>query len=92
MAPVGLAWQRFLREHEAPALHDRDQSHPTVAGSYLAACVFFAVLFQASPVGAGVKIAGLTGSDQSHLEKVAWETCRSAFVSVTRPLGTLVVP
>jgi hypothetical protein len=44
VVPVGLAWQRFLRLHDRPVLHDRDQSHPTLAGSYLAACVFLAVL------------------------------------------------
>src|SRR5262249_51153255 len=40
VVPVGLAWQRFLGKHDRPVLHDRDQSHPTLAGSYLAACVF----------------------------------------------------
>lgn len=76
VAPVGLAWQRFLREHETPALHDRDQSHPTLAGSYLAACVFVAVLFKTSPVDAGAGIAGLTNSDRMQLEQVAWQTCQ----------------
>ena len=77
VVPAGLAWQRCLREHEALALHDRDQSHPTLAGSYLAACVFLAVLFKSSPVDTGVKIVGLTRTDQSQLEKVAWQLCRS---------------
>lgn len=74
VAPVGLAWQRFLREHNTPPLHDRDQSHPTLAGSYLAACVFVAVLFKTSPVDAGAGIAGLTDSDRSQLERAAWQT------------------
>jgi hypothetical protein len=74
VAPVGLAWQHFLREHGTPALHDRDQSHPTLAGSYLAACVFVAVLFKTSPVDAGAGIAGLTGSDRLQLEKAAGQT------------------
>ena len=30
--PAGLAWEHFLRDHDRPALHDRDGSHPTVAG------------------------------------------------------------
>jgi hypothetical protein len=77
VVPVGLAWQRFLREHETPALHDQDQSHPSLAGSYLAACVFYAVLYRASPIGAGDKIAGLTGTEQTQLERVAWQACRS---------------
>ena len=33
VVPVGLVWQKFLSKHESPALHDRDQSHPTLAGS-----------------------------------------------------------
>ncbi len=73
VVPVGLAWQRFLAEEKRPALHDRDQSHPTLAGSYLAACVFFAVLWKSSPVGTGAKVAGLNAADQAQLEKVAWQ-------------------
>lgn len=38
IAPVGLAWQH-IRSQEAPfRLHDIDGSHPSPAGSYLAAC------------------------------------------------------
>src|SRR5260221_5058618 len=51
VVPVSLAWQNFLCKHDRPVLHDPDQSHPTLAGSYLAACSFFAILFKESPVG-----------------------------------------
>jgi hypothetical protein len=51
VVPVGTAWQKFLARHDRPVLHDRDQSHPTLAGSYLAACVFLAVLLKQDPVG-----------------------------------------
>jgi hypothetical protein len=78
VVPVGLAWQRFLRRHEHPALHDKDQSHPTLAGSYLAACVFLTVLFGENPVGVDAEVAGLTGKDLTLLQKVAWQECRSS--------------
>jgi hypothetical protein len=78
VVPVGLAWQRFLRRHDRPALHDRDQSHPTLAGSYLAACVFLAVLFQESPVGVGAEVAGLSEGDLALLQEAAWQQCRPA--------------
>ena len=78
VVPVGLAWQRFLRLHERPVLHDKDQSHPTVAGSYLAGCVFFAVLFQESPVGVDAGAAGLSGEDLAVLQEAAWRECRPA--------------
>ena len=77
VVPVGLAWQRFLGKHDAPVLHDRDQSHPTLAGSYLAACVFLAVLFRESPVGADAGVAGLSEKDLALLQKAAWQECRS---------------
>ena len=49
--PVGTVWWRFISEHQSPALHDKDQSHPTLAGSYLAACTFLATLLDESPLG-----------------------------------------
>jgi hypothetical protein len=76
VVPVGLAWQRFLRRHDQPVLHDKDQSHPTLAGSYLAACVFLAVLFGESPVGLYAEVAGLGEKDLALLQKAAWQECR----------------
>ena len=75
--PVGVAWQTFLGKHETPVLHDRDGSHPTLAGSYLAACVFFATLFGESPVGRGGAVAGMADADRALLEKTAWQVSRA---------------
>lgn len=75
--PVGLAWQNFLRDHDQPVLHDKDQSHPAPAGSYLAACVFLAALLKESPVGIDGDVVGLTAEDRLLLQKAAWEECRS---------------
>jgi hypothetical protein len=77
VVPVGVAWESLLGKHEQPALHDRDQSHPTLAGSYLAACVFVAVLFKVSPVSIGAEVAGLTAKDRALLQKAAWQACKS---------------
>ena len=74
LVPAGVAWQQFLAKHERPTLHDRDGSHPTPAGSYLAACVFFAVLFGRSPVGVGDGIAGLTPAEVRALQEAAWSS------------------
>lgn len=71
MVPVGIAWQQFLREHKTPVLHDKDQSHPTLAGSYLAACVFFAKLFGESLVGIDVEVKGLSAEDARSLQRIA---------------------
>lgn len=71
--PVGLAWQYFLAKHDKPVLHDRDQSHPTLAGSYLAACVFLAALFKQNPEGIEPGPAALDPKDRAALQRVAWE-------------------
>ena len=72
--PAGVAWQNFIRQHRSPLLHDKDLSHPTLAGSYLAACVFFAVLFDESPVGIASEMKGLTQAEAELLQKTAWAT------------------
>ncbi|MGH9846540.1 MAG: DUF4886 domain-containing protein [Blastocatellia bacterium] len=72
IVPAGIAWQNFLRKHSHPVLHDKDQSHPTLAGSYLAACVFFAVLFGESPVGIASDLKGVTLAEVELLQKTAW--------------------
>jgi hypothetical protein len=68
--PAGTAWERLLPEREHPVLHDRDGSHPTVAGTYLAACCAFAVLFRRSPVGLPAP-AALGRSEAALLQRIA---------------------
>ena len=75
VVPVGLVWEDFLAQHDQPALYDRDQSHPTLAGSYLAACVFLATLLKANPVGIDSGPAGLDKQDRAALQLAAWKQC-----------------
>lgn len=51
LAPVGPAWHRALTARPQLLLHTEDRSHPTRRGTYLAACVFYATLYEESPVG-----------------------------------------
>lgn len=51
LVPVGLAWEKALQINPYLPLYDEDQSHPSSLGTYLNACVFFAVLTDQSPVG-----------------------------------------
>jgi hypothetical protein len=76
VVPAGVAWQRFLQEHDEPVLHAPDDSHPTLAGSYLAACCFLAVLFGEHPVGIDDGVAGLTEEERRLLQQTAWDVCR----------------
>ncbi|OQX95302.1 hypothetical protein B6I21_06090, partial [candidate division KSB1 bacterium 4572_119] len=46
IAPVGWSWYRVIRENPQIELFHSDMSHASLKGSYLAACVFYATLFQ----------------------------------------------
>ena len=74
IVPVGIAWQNFLGNYQQPILHDKDQSHPTPAGSYLAACVFFAVLFGENPAGIVCPLKDFTQEQAAVLQSTAWAT------------------
>lgn len=56
VAPVGPAWKEAIDARPRLDLHQRDRSHPTPAGSYLAACVFYATLYGESPEGLTAQI------------------------------------
>jgi hypothetical protein len=51
IAPVGYAWARSAGAEPDPDLWQPDGSHPTSEGTYLDACVFYATIFEQSPVG-----------------------------------------
>jgi hypothetical protein len=55
------------------ALWTDDGSHPSEAGSYLAACVLYAVIVQRSPEGL-VYRAGLAEKEARFLQRIAAET------------------
>jgi hypothetical protein len=58
LVPVGQAWEMSLHEKPNLALHQIDNSHPTPAGTYLAACVFYAVLLKRNPAGLPARVTG----------------------------------
>ncbi|MBQ3218570.1 MAG: hypothetical protein IJB33_06830 [Akkermansia sp.] len=49
VAPVGEAWQLWYSRKLGKQLHTDDLSHPTEAGSYLAACVIYSALTGTAP-------------------------------------------
>jgi hypothetical protein len=75
LIPVGPVWERFLATHDQPALHDKDNSHPALAGSYLAACVFLIALLQEDPVGIDVPVKSLDPDIAVLLRQAAWDIC-----------------
>ncbi len=76
VVPVGLAFARVTRERPDIVLRTDDDRHPTMAGTYLTACVFFAALYGQSPEGLDYD-AGLPPATAAYLQRVASETVDS---------------
>jgi hypothetical protein len=74
--PAGLAFARSVALRPDLELYIADKRHPTLAGSYLAACTTYASLFRKSPVGLAYT-AGLDPAIARHLQTVAWETVQA---------------
>jgi hypothetical protein len=76
--PAGLAFARSVRQRPALNLYVADLRHPSLAGTYLAACTVYAALFKKSPVGLDYT-AGLDEATAKFLQAVAWETVQDYY-------------
>lgn len=70
LVPVGAAWAKAHRAHPDWNLWADDGKHPSLEGSYLAACVFYAALLHRSPVG-NAFTAGLPKDHVHDLQEIA---------------------
>lgn len=87
VAPVGEAFAEWIEEHPFLSLHIADNSHTTMEGSYLAACVIYSTITGENAIGLPNKIKGenwITGGDYlayidpkvaEMLQETAWRTC-----------------
>lgn len=73
VAPVGIAWQNGIAQDPQLGLWQMDGLHPSIEGTYLTACVFYAVIFQQSPEGLTYR-AGLSEEMAQFMQAIATET------------------
>jgi len=73
VSPVGVAWQTVHEKRPSLELWAGDGIHPNLAGSYLAACVFYAVIYGKSPEALSFT-AGLPADTAVFLQVTASET------------------
>jgi hypothetical protein len=50
VSPVGVVWKHLRSVHPEIELYASDGSHPSAAGSYAAACSFYAVILRKNPL------------------------------------------
>jgi len=76
VVPVGLAFAAVTAERPDIPVRIDDKRHPSRAGSYLAACTFFAALYNQSPEGLEYD-AGLGEETATYLQRVAWKAVQN---------------
>jgi hypothetical protein len=70
VAPAGLAFARAIRGNPELTLYSQD-GHPTVEGTYLAACVLYQTIFENSPVGNPYSERSIPDEMRAYLQGIA---------------------
>ena len=73
--PVGIGFENAYKENPNIQLHNLDGTHPSLLGTYLAACIVYGVLYDDSPVGIDYNYFGkVSDQDRIFIQKIAYET------------------
>ena len=72
VAPAGLVFARAIRGKPELTLYSQD-GHPTVEGTYLAACVLYRTILQESPLGNPYSERSITDEMRDYLQGIAAE-------------------
>lgn len=70
VAPLGVAWKIVVDSFPSINLYMADSSHPSSAGSYLEACVFYSSFFHRPSSGCGY-FGGLSVETATTLQRIA---------------------
>jgi hypothetical protein len=76
--PAGLAFAKAIAQRPDLELYQSDKRHPTLFGTYLAACTAYAAIYKKSPIG-NPYTAGIDPTTARFLQNVAEETVREYF-------------
>lgn len=75
VVPAGLAFAAAIKARPELNLYVADKRHPSLAGTYLAACTVLASLYKTNPEG-NTYTAGLDAGVAKYLQTVAWQTAQ----------------
>jgi hypothetical protein len=72
ISPVGEVWRDIRQQYPNYQLYSGDGSHPSLTGSYVAACTFYEIIWQKSCVGASFP-TGITATEAANIQAVVNE-------------------
>ena len=73
-SPVGICWKASIAQDSTLNLFSPDNSHPSIHGSYLAACAFFSTIFKKPSLGSDYIPNGIDTSTAIFLQTIASNT------------------
>lgn len=73
MTPVGASWRYIRQNYPSIELFQPDDSHPSLAGSYAAACCFYTTLFRSDPTSITFN-SGLSITDAANIRYAVKQT------------------
>jgi hypothetical protein len=76
--PAGLAFAKAIAQRPELELYQKDKRHPTLLGTYLAACTTLASVYKKSPLGNSYD-AGIDPATAKFLQNVAMETVQEYY-------------
>lgn len=78
VSPVGAAWKQVRDSFPSIDLYSPDESHPSISGTYLAACVFYASIFHKNPIGTSIT-GGVAATNATNLKRIAGKIVLDSF-------------
>lgn len=85
VSPVGKVWHYIRDSFPSIELYQSDNSHPSMAGSYAAACSFYTVLFGKDPTGI-TYTSSLDAATATTIRQVAKKVVYDSLSKWLRPL------
>ena len=70
ISPAGAVWKYLRENHPTIELYSSDESHPSMAGSYAAACAFYTTIFKKDPTLITFN-SGLSNADAAIIRNAA---------------------
>lgn len=74
VCPVGSVWKQCRDLYPTINLYNADESHPSMEGSYLAACTFYSSIFRKSSVGSTFLPSGMNNTQTNNIQTLASNT------------------
>lgn len=84
VAPAGPIWRYIRNNHASIELYSPDESHPSIAGTYAAACGFYTSILRKDPTLISFVPAGLSAADaltiRNAAKKVAFDSMATWYI------------